>query len=207
MAGNARGFCYAVYGDAAAGEAARSIASLRASNARASATVVGDGATCGADACIKFDSYGAPGRWAKLNLDTLSPYRDTCYLDADTRIHANLSAGFAALDTGFDVAITHSQHQDEDCLWHVARAEREATFAEIGNWRALQLQAGVFFFRKNEQTAALFAAWRDEWQRWQDQDQAALLRALHRAPVKLWLLGRPFNGGAVVAHRFGSFRQ
>jgi len=48
---------------------------------------------------------------------------------------------------------------------------------------------------------------RAEWLRFRDQDQAALLRALAIAPVRAWLVGHPWNGGALVDHRFGACRR
>lgn len=145
-------------------------------------------------------------RWTKCNLDTLSPFDETMYLDADTRAQNDIQAAFDILADGFDLVITPSQNQGTDVLWHVASDERKATIDEIG-YTPLQLQAGVFLFRKNESTRRLFEAWRAEWLRWQDQDQAALLRALRVVPVKTWLLGRPWNGGAVIAHNFGRVRN
>ena len=97
-----------------------------------------------------------------------------------------------------------SGNQGTDLLWHVDEEEREATLDEVLN--PLQLQAGVFWFKRNERTELLFTEWRKEWLRWKGQDQAAFLRALARAPVRMWILGFPFNGGAVIAHLFGRTR-
>jgi len=145
-------------------------------------------------------------RHHKTHLDN-SPYFDTLYLDADTRAKADVSTPFQALADGWDVCICPSNNQEVgENLWHVGLEEREATYEQLG-YIPLQLQAGVIYYRRNERTAALFAAWRYEWARWQGQDQAALLRALSRAPVKIWLLGRPYNGGSVINHLFGAARH
>ncbi len=145
-------------------------------------------------------------RWAKVNLDNISPYERTLYLDADTRTQADLSAGFDMLEDGFDLVITPSSNQGEDCLWHVQEPERQQTIDELG-YLPLQLQAGVFFFRKSTAVLTFFEAWREEWERYRDQDQAAFLRALKRCPLKMWLLGRPWNGGSLIDHRFGACRK
>jgi hypothetical protein len=71
----------------------------------------------------------------------------------------------------------------------------------------LQLGGGVFWFVKNERTARFFDLWREEWKRWQGQDQAALIRALQRAPLKVWCLSKMWNGGDVIAHRWGTARR
>ena len=144
-------------------------------------------------------------RWQKLNLDTLSPYVYTLYLDADTRVQGDIRPAFGLLADGWDVVITASENQQGHWLWHVGEADREATRAAIG-FDGLQLQAGVLGVAWNARTRALWQAWREEWQRFQNQDQGAFLRALYRNPVRLWLLGRDWNGGALIAHRFGMAR-
>jgi len=198
-------FIYIAYGDAARREARLSIKSLRQHN-RGAVTAVSDKRLGIGKFHQMSPGSGTPGRWAKVNLYRLV-FDHACYLDADTRIYGSLQVGFDILDAGWDMVIVPSTQQGDGLLHHVSEAERETTFSELGNSDALQLQGGVFWFRCNDRTAALFEAWREEWLRWKDQDQAALLRALSKAPVKLWLLGRPFNGGAVVGHRFGMARS
>jgi hypothetical protein len=67
-----------------------------------------------------------------------------------------------------------------------------------------QWQCGVMFVRRNERTERFFKAWHREWGRYGGEDQAAFVRALHRVPLRVWVLGRPWNGGAVIQHRFGA---
>ena len=199
-----RGACYIVYGEAARKEAALSIQSLQLSN-DLPVTVIGEAVD--SLPCIPFERIDKGGRWAKVNLDSLSPYQHTLYIDADTRVHGNLSAGFDILANGFDLAITPSTNQSSsDWLWHVDEVERDYTRLELG-FAGLVLQAGVMFIARNERTRQLFGHWRSEWMRWKGQDQAALLRALAAVPVKVWLLGRPYNGGSIVDHRFGAIRR
>ena len=145
-------------------------------------------------------------RWAKTNLDTMAVFDQFVYLDADTRIRGSLQHGFDILDDGWEMAITASDNQDKDWCWHVGEDERNQTMLDYC-CQPIQLQAGVMFIRKCENTYRLFEAWREEWLRWQDQDQAALLRALKRAPVKLWILGKDYNGGRLVSHLFGKLRN
>lgn len=146
-------------------------------------------------------------RYAKITLPEWSPFTDTLYLDADTRIHGDVGAGFEALDSGFDMVITPSSQQGEDLMWHIGEGERSETFNRYGAADILQLQGGVLWFRKNDATQKFFNAWREEWMMYQKEDQAALLRAMKRAPLRVHLLGFPFNGGAVIAHRWGAIRQ
>lgn len=159
------------------------------------------------DAPLGLDDMQA-SRWAKTHLLDLSPFEQTLYLDADTRVVGNLSAGFTVLDDGWDMALAASGNQGQDWLWHVGDDERQATKAEWGGVVPLQLQAGMMFVTRNERTYALFAEWQRQWARWKGQDQGALLRAMRVKPVRVWLLGSPWNSGqgTVVRHLFGRTR-
>lgn len=199
-----RGVCLIAYGDKAESEVKQCIESYRRWHDWPW-LIAGD---AGGLWQIKMDqdanySNVQKSRWAKVTLDRWSPFDETLYLDADTRVQGNLSAGFQMLDDGFDMVITHSAQQADGNMWHIAQDEREATFAAYQCGDVLQLQGGVFWFRKSEAVTRFFEAWRAAWLRWRSYDQAALLRALRVAPLKIHLLGRPFNGGAVVQHRHG----
>jgi len=150
---------------------------------------------------IPFTGRGTPGRWAKVNLDVLTPFDETLFLDADTRIHDRLDAGFRLL-RHYDLVIVPSRPQHSDVLNHLSDKERAVTLRDILD--PLQLNTGVMWFNRN--AAPLFAVWREEWQRWRDKDQGALLRALERCPIPYAVLGAPFNSaeGTVVEHRFGA---
>lgn len=202
--------CYGIIsialGPAARREAAAALASLRQHTDLPTA-VIGDPVP-GADQTIPPPAGGPGGpasRLAKLNLDTLSPFEGALYLDADTRVHGDPAAGFRLLADGWDLAIAPSGRQGNDTLGHLPPADRGDTLAALANPEPLNLQAGVFFFHR-QRCAPLFAAWREEWQRFQDQDQGALLRALNRVPLRVWLLGRDWNGGQLIEHLFGRAR-
>jgi len=193
-----RGAVYIAYGAKAFGEAATSLTSLNRTNPGIKSIMLSqpvEGASSDAQA----------SRWAKVNLDQLSPFDLTLYMDADTRPQGDLSAGFKMLADGWELVIAPSENQGVECLWHVSKDERDLTLKELSRI-PLQLQAGIFFFRKTPDILRLFAVWREEWERYRDQDQAALLRALDRQQIKIWLLGRPWNGGAIVQHLYGRCR-
>jgi len=158
---------------------------------------------------VRFDSEST-GRWAKLNMDTLSPYDYTLYLDADTRVmSADIEQGFTALYAGYDLAISPSENQESAFLAHSSPRDRDATRAALFNPDPLQLQAGMLFIANNENTAALFSEWRNEWTAaGGGQDQGALLRALDKTPVRIWLLSLDWNSkhGAIIEHHFGEAR-
>ena len=185
------GVVYVALGQKAQVEAEQSIASLKQYN-DLPITVI-----------VKFDNLGKGARWAKLNIDRLVDYDRVLYLDADTRIYGDITAGFNLLDN-WDLAIVPSENQDSDIFKHIKTGERLQTIKELG-YLPLQLQAGVIFFHR-QRCVRLFEAWRQEWKRWGDQDQAALLRALVRCPMRVWLLGQDWNGGQLVEHLFGRCR-
>ena len=155
------------------------------------------------------NAYADPvqaSRWAKVMMDQWSPYDHTLYLDADTIVRGDVTPGFRYLADGWDVAIASSTNQGERLLWHCSAEDKAETIARSCTQEILQLQAGVFFFRKSPAVAQMFAAWRAEWEQFKEQDQGALLRALVETPVRIWILGWPWNGGAIVEHRFGVAR-
>lgn len=194
------GVVYVAYGPKAKEESRLSIKSLKQHNS-IPLTII-DERLCPGDPGMT-DSQRA--RWGKLNIPELVDYDNVLYVDSDTRIHGDLSIGFRFLD-GWDMAIAPSKNQDADLFAHIPDAqEKMTTLEEIGNPWPLQLQCGLMYFNR-ERCTRFFGAWRDEWKKYQDQDQAAFLRALNREPIRIWLLGRPFNGGELVEHRFGACR-
>lgn len=203
---------YVAYGERARREALMSIELLRR-HSWVPVSVIGPGAdrtfwsTHRRDVRHLSFSDNHPGaRWAKLHFNVLSPYDHTLYLDADTRPYQDVSVGFRILADGWDMAIAPSSQQGDEFLWHCSEADREAAMEPY--WmRPLALQAGVMFVRRCKETDALFEAWREEWQVFRDQDQGALLRAMARVPVRIWLLGRDWNGGAIIGHKFGMARR
>ena len=195
---------YVAYGEKARAEAYLSIESLRATNPALPVRVIGEPVRTAE--CIPFPREDAGGRWGKLNADLLSPFEQALYLDADTRVHGDLSAGFQVLDDGFDLVICPSTKQGQSVMGHANAEDRNATFEALGCREILGLQAGVFYFKKGEAVRRLFAAWREEWERFRNQDQPALLRALDRVPVRVHLFGNEWNGGSLVQHLFGRAR-
>jgi hypothetical protein len=196
------GVVYVAYGPAAIKQANESIKTLRRHHPAWEIAIIGEERLPGTRFIKAVDpSSGTPGRWAKTQLDVLSPFDNTLFLDADTRVYGNLGVGFDILKHGWELIMVPSLPQGEASLKHLSEEERDITFMET--MRPLQLNTGVIWFRKTEAVKALFAEWRSQWRRFRDKDQGAFLRALELCPVSLWLLGRPFNAGAVVGHLFG----
>lgn len=200
-----RGAIYIAYGEAARREARMSLMTLKAQLPALPVAIVGESSLDGAR-FVPLTRVDAGGRHAKVHLDAVTPFDETLYIDADTRVRGDLSVGFDMLRDGWDMVIAPSEAQGKSAFWHVGETERETTLDEIG-FTPVQLQAGVMFFRQTDAVRALFGAWREEWTRWGGQDQAALARALYRIPARVWVVGRPYNGGALIAHLFGKVMQ
>lgn len=193
------GVVYIAYGGEARREAEMSLSALSHYH-NWPAWVIGE-PIAGAS-LINFDRRDRGGRWAKVNLYDLSPFDYTLYLDADTRPRGDLSAIFDILRDGWDLVICPSHNQGPEAFWHIDASERQITLGEVG-YLPNQLQGGVFGFSRSDPVRQFFTYWRQEWERWQANDQAALIRALHRCPLRVWLLGEAYNGGALMAHLFG----
>jgi len=205
MATISRGVLYVAYGAKARQEARLSAESLARIHPRWPIRVITDGDPVGWAPTIDWPDVGTPGRWAKVNLDILTPWEQTLFLDADTRVYDKLEVGFSYLDQGWDMVIVPSIPQGTEMLGHCSGPERFATLWEC-RIEPLQLNTGAMWFGQSVRVKRLFQTWRSEWMRWKDKDQGALLRALEQSTARIALLGRPFNGGAVVAHRFGMAR-
>lgn len=127
------------------------------------------------------------------------------YLDSDTRVmSSDLLRIFDILQSGYDLCICPSTSQD---FWHIDQTERDYTFNQL-EYQPLQLQGGVFGFSVNDKMREYFQCLSNNYLLYCNQDQAAIVRALHERPVKYWLMGCPFNSsnGSVVKHLFGNTR-
>jgi hypothetical protein len=200
------GAYYVAYGDNAIAAYLVSRRSLQEHNNTLPIACVGVGQAF--DILGKMPGYSSAqkARWAKVNLDRLSPFDQTLYLDADTRIYGDVSMPFDILEHGWDICIAPSVNQGARLLWHLDPGDKERTITECGA-HALQMQCGVFYFRKSARIHEFFGAWRAEWLRYCGQDQGAFMRALLRVPVRVWQLGRAYNGGALIGHAFGKARE
>lgn len=200
------GALYVAYGEAARQEAKRSAKTLGEHNPGLPIAIISDKPIAKYQH-ISFREPGPGARWAKLQMDKLTPFDKTMYIDADTRIKDSLMGGFDILNDGWDMVITPSTRQRQDVLGHLSDKDKELTLETLGR-EPLNLQAGLLFFRKCKAIHSLFDLWRQEWQRFQDQDQGALLRALQQQPVKVWLLSWLWNShnGEIMAHEFGAAR-
>lgn len=191
-----RGALYVVFGERTRELARRSIATLRAVHPDLAVAVISDRPFAEADVEIGMsaDEAGAGARGAKTRAMTLSPFKQTVLLDADTEIVGSLAGGFVALDDGFDVALAICDECPvlRDCTQSSAE-EFAATVDAVGDPNVYYYQSGVIFFGRNAATKRVGERWHAEWKRFGTFDQSALLRALHGTPCKLWLLAPAWN--------------
>ena len=118
------------------------------------------------------------------------------YLDAYTEVIADISFLFQVLADGWDMVMCTNPAQ-----YHLAREMRrpdnqdecDETFKAMGTDEVLQLNGGVFGFRRNERTATVIRGWHEEWGRWSRRDQAAFDRALYANPLRIYVLGNEWN--------------
>lgn len=197
-----RGVLYIAYGDAAKRQFQYSVEAWRRVDPAIKIAVVSDDRIAHHRTVIS-EQRDKGARWQKVNLNRLTPFKHTLYLDADTRVFQSPHAGFEALSQGWEMAIAPSAQQGDRRFWHIDAEEKAYTDALLGVAGVLQWQCGVMFFRHSVAVNTLFTKWRGEWERFGDQDQAAFCRALRQNPVKIWPLGRPFNGGEIIRHYHG----
>jgi len=150
------------------------------------------------DLFIEQEDRDIGGRLGKLAVDRLAPpeWDYVLYLDADTEPVEPLDFLFDLLASGWDAFICKDMNK-----YHYAgmmkrpdnHAEFSTTIGEIGTEHVMQYNGGVFGFRRCDSTRRFFELWNEEYQRWCGRDQGALLRALHRNPLRLCVLTNHWN--------------
>jgi len=125
-----RGVVYVAFGERARDEAGQSIAVLGEYNTLPVAVV--SECPLGDTRHIQWCGVDKGARWPKVNLNQLTPWEQTLYLDADTRPRTDVSVGFDILDDGWDMVMTPSAAQGRDVLWHIGKPEKAQTFREWG---------------------------------------------------------------------------
>jgi len=193
-----RGVYYVAYGKPARECAKGAIDSFKKYLSNIPVALVSDTPLGPEDIYIHYPDEDIGGRAAKVRIDELAPkdWTYVCYLDCDTEIIAPVDFLWQGVEDGWDLVICKNPSR-----FHVAREMRrsdnkdecEATFQQTGTDELIQLNGGVFCFQRNERTRAFFANWYEEWKKYGKRDQAALLRALWKHPLKVYVLGNEFN--------------
>lgn len=149
-------------------------------------------------------------RSVKTQVYKYSPWEQSLLLDADCWINKELSSHFHLLDLA-PLALTHAFHYPSiGTAAHIGPQDRAYTLSELkGMGLAPQYASGLVFFRRDDANVRrMFDTWHEEWKRFRNKDQAALIRAIVKTQVfplvlarEHWLCSR--QGDGVVSHSFG----
>lgn len=142
---------------------------------------------------LKKDAADAGARAHKLAVFETAPpsWESVLYLDADTKLTASIEPLFQWLEDGWDMVFTPDYIYEVQGHMQWYSAPQQEVMKPF--YPLLQLNGGVFGFRRNERTQAFMQAWYEEWARFRERDQMALTRALLRAPVRMMALGHEWN--------------
>lgn len=191
----ARGVLYVVYGDRARAQFLHSRASLRSVAPSLSVAVVSDTPIEVDDVVTIIHPNADPGaRVYKTGMYSLTPFEDTLFLDADTIVKSSPEPGFNLLKC-VDLVLAQDVNRNfATNKWpHLNPEEVKITGEEIGSRHHMYFNSGVIFFTRNERVERMMTAWADEWNRYGQQDQMALLRAIHKNPVRIAPMRAPWN--------------
>ncbi|NLD71173.1 MAG: hypothetical protein GX649_00490 [Chloroflexi bacterium] len=189
-----RGALYVAYGERAREQCLESIDSLHAVAPALPVAVVSDAPLEGADHMIIHPEADRGARAQKTRMYSLSPFRETLFLDADTRVLVDPEPGFGLLRYADVVLSQDPVRVFSQQTWpHLDRREVAATRQETNGGELLYWNSGVILFRRSERARALFQAWHAEWTRWGKHDQMALMRAVYRNPVRMVAVREPWN--------------
>lgn len=130
-------------------------------------------------------------RRLKTQLNTHSPYGETLFLDADILPMVGLADLWAYLDRG-DMAMAADRMAEIGQCDHVAPEEIAFTLAQLAP-ETRHFNSGVVLWRRTAATDDLFTAWQHEWQRFGQQDQLALARAIHTTQTPVVQLPYRYN--------------
>lgn len=150
------------------------------------------------DIFIEQEDLDIGGRIAKLAafVNTPPEWEYVLYLDVDTVPQENLGFIFETLNKGWELVICKDMAKYAVSRF-MLRADNKEEAAEtwkiMGTDEVMQYNGGVFAFRRSERVKEFFKIWQEEWHRWGGRDQGALLRALYKQPMQLYVLGNEWN--------------
>lgn len=175
------------YGDKAREGARKAIISLQKHAPSLPIVVITEPARpLGVDHHIPHPDFTPGARDIKTRIYSLSPWRKTLYLDADCVVRGLTGHTFALLDF-FDVVLAIDPNKIlSQVRWPALVPEEvEYTPGQIGTAEVQYYNSGVIAFGRSRNNRAMFQAWHEEWLKFQAQDQMALVRAIHREPVRI----------------------
>lgn len=196
---NKAGIFYVAYGKPALECVERAISSAKKYLPNVPVCLVSDVSGFGEDIFVHHKDGDIGARSVKTQIYELAPkeWEYVLYLDADTEIvSSDVVRFFEWLNDGWEfiMCINPAQYV---LTREMSRPDNKVEINELfelhGTDEMLQLNGGVFAFRRNERTEKLINQWHTEWQKYGKRDQAALDRALYDNPVKIYVLGNEWN--------------
>jgi hypothetical protein len=130
-------------------------------------------------------------RWLKTRLASLSPYRESLYVDADMLTMQPLGPLWQSLEQA-PIGLVLDIRPLVSLCGHVDASEKSFTLEAIGG-DAPQFNGGLILWRAGEPTATLFQHWHQEWRRFARQDQLALARAIASSGIQVAPLPASYN--------------
>lgn len=150
------------------------------------------------DVFIKAADEDIGGRIAKLRVYDLAPkeWQYILYLDADTECKAPITHYFDLVADGWEFIICKDVRGGalmKDFRRPNNEAEYQNTISMLQTTEALQLNGGVWAFRRCERMKRFFQRWYKEWDVYGARDQGALIRAIYTDPPRMLVLGNEWN--------------
>jgi glycosyltransferase involved in cell wall biosynthesis len=127
----------------------------------------------------------------KLNLWMYSDYDETLFLDAHTLPIKPLTQIWNYLWQRDLSLVVNFQQTISDCN-DISQVEREYTAILCTNTTPL-LNYGAVLWRKGTENQRLFETWKQEWLRFEQQDQLALVRAVKKTQTRIVELPKSYN--------------
>jgi Nucleotide-diphospho-sugar transferase len=137
------------------------------------------------------NDFGFGSRFTKTQLNELSPYAETLYLDADILPLKPITAIWNYLETS-EIAFVLDRNPTIGQCDHISIEEIKYTL-QLLSASTWQYNSGLILWRKTLATTKLFEKWNNEWQRFSQHDQLALVRALSQSCLKISLLPKHYN--------------
>jgi hypothetical protein len=133
----------------------------------------------------------ARSRSLKTQINTYSPYQETLFLDADILPVGNIAGIWSYLEQA-DLAMACDRLPEIWLCDHVAPPEKEFTLDCLPT-HTTHFNSGVMLWRRTPETTRLFSLWHQEWQRFQQQDQLALARAICLSQTPINVIPNSYN--------------
>lgn len=135
--------------------------------------------------------YTFISRYVKTHLIDFSPYQSTLFLDADILPCGSVSDLWKYLETAA-IAMVKDRLPMVEMSDHTSEEEKAFTLDKIPP-ASSQFNSGVMLWQNNDEMQQLFTQWQHQWKIFQQQDQLALVRAIHHCQVKVAEIPQTYN--------------